>query len=328
MLRVDGEMIPAKGSELDGAALQRLIREVVPERLLDQLEKRGGADFSTHIKGVGRFRVNAFIDNNSMGLVMRRLVPAPPTLEGLGLPDGVRTLEELERGLVLVTGPTGSGKSSTCAALIEAINSSRKVAIVTLEDPIEILHPHKMGIVHQREVGTHVEDFASGLRQALRQDPDVILVGEMRDQETVEAALSAAQTGHLVVSTLHTTTATEAVNRVLSMFDPAHQAQVRASLAEVLEAVVAQRLVPAVQGGRAVITELMLGSQRVRDCIRDPELTVDLELALRASPEMHTFEDALVDAVIHGNVDAATALRYATRPHDLRIALKKIKASA
>ena len=244
------------------------------------------------MSGLGRFRCNAFRQRGTPGLVLRRVLPSALSATDLGLPPVVTRLAEENRGLVLVTGPTGSGKTTTLAAMIDHINNNRSANIITIEDPIEVLHRDKMSIISQREIGTDTRDWSQAMRRVLRQDPDVILIGEMRDPETIQAALSAGETGHLVLSTLHTTNATETINRIVDFFPPFQQRQIRISLASVLRGVVSQRLVPRADGvGRCVAVEAMVMTGRISDRILDP-----------TGGSGETIEDVIADGEYHGMV--------------------------
>jgi twitching motility protein PilT len=276
------------------------------------------------VPGLGRFRVAAFRQRGSAGLVIRRVPAAPPSLEELGLPAAVRKLSEEQRGLVLVTGPTGSGKTTTTAAMLGYINAVRRCHIVTIEDPIEVLHRDMLAIIDQREVGLDTRDFATAMRAVARQDPDVIFVGEMRDLETVSAGLQAAETGHLVVSTLHTTNATETVNRIIDLHPPHQQAQARLALATVLKGVVCQRLLPARDGGRVAALEIMVVTARLQEFITDP---AKLDLIADAIAEgeyygMQTFDQHLLQLYGQGSISLEEALAAATSPHDLRLSMR------
>ena len=240
-------------------------------------EERGDVDFAYSVANVGRFRANVFRQRGSVSMVLRKLRFGGPSFEEIGLPDSVRTLAEEHRGLVLVTGPTGSGKTTTLAAMIGHINRTKPVHIVTIEDPIEVLHRDDVASINQREVGNDTQDFLSALRSALRQDPDVILIGEMRDTETVRAALQAAETGHLVMSTLHTTDATETVNRLIDFFPPYQQKQVRLALSSSLRGIVCQRLVPTTNGGRVPALEVLVNTGRVAERIVDADKTEEIK---------------------------------------------------
>ena len=287
------------------------------------------ADFAYGVQGVARFRVNAYWQRGSIGLIMRVIEDKPiPSFQQLGLPQ--KTFEDLvsqERGLVLVTGPTGSGKTTTLASMIDYINAQQPVNIVTLEDPIEILHRDKMATISQRELGSDTLSFAAGLRASMRQDPDVILIGEMRDKETVEAALSAAQTGHLVFSTLHTMDAIRTVNRIIDFFAPHERAQVRQGLSESLVGVVSQRLLPRLGGGRVLGMEILIGTPTVRDCIKDEDKTEEIKQALEEGSMrgMHTFDQHLVQLVKEGHMSEEEAMQSATSAHEVKIKLMAAK---
>src|SRR5579864_8342209 len=271
-VRIDGHLQASPFEVVKGADTERMAFAIMPKEGADEFMTHSEADFAHSVAGMGRFRVNVFRQRGSVGMVLRRVLPGTPSFETLGLPPVVRRLAEEPRGLVLVTGPTGSGKTTTIASMIDHINETQAVNIVTIEDPIEVLHTDKTAMVNQREIGTDTRDYSEALRRVLRQDPDVIFIGEMRDPETVWAALSAAETGHLVLSTLHTTNATETVNRVVDFFPPFQQKQVRLSLASSLRGVVSQRLLERADGkGRVPAVEVMVMTGRVFDRILDPE---------------------------------------------------------
>jgi twitching motility protein PilT len=279
-------------------------------------------DFSFGIAGLSRFRVNAFRQRGVISLVCRAIPHEIKSIEQLGLPDVISEIAEEERGIILLTGTTGSGKSSTLAAMIDQINRCHSKHIVTIEDPIEFLHRDNRSIINQREVGQDTQSFKRALRRVLRQDPDVILVGEMRDEETVSTALSAAETGHLVLSTLHTVDAPETVNRIIDFFPPHQGQQVRAMLAGTLKAVVSQRLVRTSDGtGRVACCEILRMTGRVKDMIMNPEETGRLTDAIAEGTYygMQTFDQALLGHVQSGRVSMDEALRNATSPHDFKL---------
>ena len=323
VIRVHGEL-----AALDAPTLAPADTEAALDALLTDGAKRaefhavGEVDFAFAIDGVGRFRVNAFRQRGSVSLVCRAVPLQVRTLDELRLPDAVARLAEEPRGIVLVTGTTGSGKSTTLAAMVDHINASAARHIITIEDPIEFLHHDKRSIVNQREVGSDIGSFSGALRRVLRQDPDVILIGEMRDEDTVRTALSAAETGHLVLSTLHTVDATETVNRVIDFF-PAHQSsQARAMLAGTLKGVVSQRLVPTRDGcGRVAACEILLASARVRDLLLDETETGRLPevIADGAYYGMQTFDQSLFALVDDGRISMEAALHAATNPHDFKL---------
>ena len=327
MVRIHGELRPIDGTEVlspgdTEAALDHIISE---SRIREEFDREGEADFSYAIKGLSRFRVNAFRQRGSISIVCRAIPFQIRTVEELGLPDVVRSLAEQPRGIVLLTGTTGSGKSTTLAAMINHINRTWPRHIVTLEDPIEYLHRDERSIINQREVGQDTESFARAMRRVLRQDPDVILVGEMRDEETVRTALSAAETGHLVLSTLHTLDATETVNRIIDFFPPHLQQQARVMLSSTLRGVVGQRLVRRPGGnGRAAICEVLVVTGRVRDLILNPNETGRITEVISEGEYygMQTFDQALLKQVMAGNITEETALEAATSPHDFKLMLQ------
>jgi twitching motility protein PilT len=279
-------------------------------------------DFAYAIKGLARFRVNAFHQRGTVSLVMRAIPTKIKTVDQLGLPPVVSELAEETRGIILLTGTTGSGKSTTLAAIIDHINRTRAEHIVTIEDPIEFLHQDKQSILNQREVGSDTTSFKRALRRVLRQDPDVILIGEMRDEETVHTALSAAETGHLVLSTLHTIDAPETVNRIVDFFPPHQQQQARAMVAGTLKGIISQRLVPTPDGrGRVAVCEILRMTGRARDMILDPEQTGRLREVIAEGEfyGMQTFDQALLHHVQAGRVSMEDAMRVATSPHDFKL---------
>jgi twitching motility protein PilT len=328
MARVHGELRLVDGAEpLTGAdtaaAFEHLTRERA-ESLASGFADVGEADFSYELEGVSRFRVNAFRQRGDVSIVCRAIPYQVRTVADLGLPDVITRLAEEPRGIILLTGTTGSGKSTTLAAMIDHINSTRSRHIVTLEDPIEYLHRDKRSIVNQREVGADTESFARAMRRVLRQDPDVILIGEMRDEETVRTALSAAETGHLVLSTLHTLDATETVNRIIDFFPPHLQQQARVMLASTLRGAVGQRLVQRAGGdGRVAVCEVLTVTGRVEDLILNPQETGRLTEVIAEGEYygMQTFDQALLKHVMAGTVDEADAMDVASSPHDFKLML-------
>jgi twitching motility protein PilT len=324
--RVHGELHSIEGAEPltpqdTEAALEHILQD---ERLREEFAEVGEADFSYEIEGLSRFRVNAFRQRGNVSIACRVIPYQVRTIDDLGLPEVIRTLAENPRGIILLTGTTGSGKSTTLAAMIEHINSTRARHVVTLEDPIEYLHRDKLSIIQQREVGLDTESFARAMRRVLRQDPDVILIGEMRDEETVRTALSAAETGHLVMSTLHTLDATETVNRIIDFFPPHLQQQARVMLASTLRGAVSQRLVPRAAGdGRVAVCEVMVATGRVQDLILNPEETGRISEVIAEGEfyGMQTFDQSLLKHVMAGNIAEEVAADVATSPHDLKLML-------
>jgi twitching motility protein PilT len=325
-MRVDGQLhrlddAPTISSEMT----ENLLREVVRPSLYEEFQRSNEADFAYSLPGVGRFRVNAFRQRGSVGMVLRRVQVGAIAIEDLGLPPVIARLAEEPRGLVLVTGPTGSGKTTTLAAMIDHVNAAKAAHILTIEDPIEVLHADKLGIINQREVRVDTEDFATAMRAAMRQDPDVILVGEIRDSETLKAALSAAETGHLVLSTLHTTDAPETVNRCIDLFPPYQQRQVRLSLAGALRGIIAQRLVRrADEEGRIAVLEVLVNNGRTAEAIGDADRTGELAEIISdgAFYGMQTFDQHLTELFRDRVVTLEEALGVASNPHDLRVSLR------
>jgi twitching motility protein PilT len=324
-MRVDGNLVVLDGPTLTPEMADTLLRELIRPDLHEQFQRTNEADFAYSLPGVGRFRVNAFRQRGSVGLVLRRVQEGAMSIGELGLPPVIARLAEQPRGLVLVTGPTGSGKTTTLAAMIDHVNANRAVHIVTIEDPIEVLHADKLGMVNQREVRVDTDDFTIAMRAAMRQDPDVILVGEVRDAETLKNALAAAETGHLVLSTLHTTDAAETVNRCIDLFPPFQQRQVRLSLAAALRGIVGQRLVRrAGDGGRIAVLEVMVNTGRTAEAIADAERTGDLTSIMAESGfyGMQTFDQHLIALYRDGQIELEDALGVASNPHDLQVALR------
>lgn len=324
-VRIDGELSEVHDLPwLYAEDTERFAREVLSGRALEAYERGAEADCAYAITGLGRFRVAVFRQRGSTGLVLRRVLPGNQDFDELGLPPVVRALSEEHRGLVLVTGPTGSGKTTTTAAMIGHINATRRCHIVSIEDPIEILHQDHLAIVDQREIGVDTEDFSTALRSIARQDPDVIFIGEMRDVETVTAALQAAETGHFVISTLHTTDATETINRILDLFPPHQQHQARLSLANSLKGIICQRLLPKVGGGRVAAIEAMVMTARMYDFVADPDKTELIEDAIAEGGYygMQTFDQHLLRLYAAGQVTLRDAMNAATSPHDFKIAVR------
>jgi twitching motility protein PilT len=310
-----GERLSAEDTE---RALHDLLHD--PAKLHEFTEDHE-VDFSFEITGVARFRINAFRQRGVISLACRAIPHKISTIEELTLPPVVRELAEEERGIVLLTGTTGSGKSTTLAAMIDHMNETFAKHIVTIEDPIEFVHRDKRAVINQREVGMDTASFKRALRRVLRQDPDVILVGEMRDEETVQTALSAAETGHLVLSTIHTVDAAESINRMLDFFPPHQHAQARSMIAGTVKGVISQRLVPGADGGRVAVCEILRMTGRVRDMIVDPAQTGKLNEVIAAGGYygMQTFDQALFGHLKAGRVTIDDAMRVATSPHDFKL---------
>ena len=323
-VRVHGLLTAIDGEEaLKPTDTERVLRYMLTDpSKLDEFDREGEVDFAYSIEGLARFRVNAFRQRGSISLVCRAIPYSIRTIEQLNLPPVIRTLAEEERGIVLLTGTTGSGKSTTLAAMIDHMNQTMSKHVVTIEDPIEYLHRDRQSVINQREVGLDTTSFKRALRRVLRQDPDVILIGEMRDEETVQTALSAAETGHLVLSTVHTVDATESINRMLDFFPPHQHQQARAMIAGTLKGVVSQRLIPSADGsGRVAVCEILVMTGRVRDMIMDPAQTGRLHEVIQEGEYygMQTFDQALLGHVQAGRVSMEEALKASTHPHDFKL---------
>jgi twitching motility protein PilT len=305
---------------LNGSEIRRMVYAILTQKQREKFEEQHELDTSHSIPGRGRFRVNVFLQRDSVGAVLRSIPYEIVPLETLGLPPAVAQFAQLPRGLVLVTGPTGSGKSTTLASLVDIINSTKPLHIMTVEDPIEFLHTHKMAVVNQREVGEDTHSFAQALKHVLRQDPDVILVGEMRDLETIHTAITAAETGHLVFGTLHTQDAPQSVDRIIDVFPSHQQQQVRIQLASALQGVVTQQLVPTADGkGRACAAEVLVATPAVRNLIREGK-THQIYSSMQAGGKygMQTMDQALATHVKAGRVTMATATEHCANADDLR----------
>ncbi len=315
ILRIDGDLRPLDNEKLSPEQIEELVVPLFADndRLVETMEKTGEIDFAHSLYGRGRFRVNVFKQRGTLAMVMRLLPFKIPAPRELGLPASVQELCQRKRGLVLVTGATGSGKSTTLASLINMINKTYAKHIITLEDPIEYLHRHEKSIVNQREIGDDTESYAGALRAALREDPDVILVGEMRDLETIQTAITAAETGHLVFSTLHTNSAADTINRVIDVFPPHQQQQIRVQLASVIECVISQQLLPIQTGsGRVAAFEVMMGTSAVRNLIREGKaFQIPSMIQTSKKQGMQSMDDALYNLYIGGLISAENCLNYA-----------------
>jgi twitching motility protein PilT len=327
IVRFDGELEPLPGfSPLGAIGLGDVVNHVgasAPSRL-EVFERTGELDTAYQPAGLPRFRVNAFRQRGEISLAFRVIPRTVPDFQSLLLPTGVERLSDEHRGLILVTGATGVGKTTTLAAMVGHINRTRRQHVVTIEDPIEFLHDDEQSIVNQREVGIDTESFDEALRRVLRQDPDVILIGELRDRESAETALQAAESGHLVLSTMHTVDAAETLGRLVEFFPAAKQPQVRSILAGVLKGVISQRLLPRTDGGRIAAVEVMVTNSRIQELIREnkPELVPEA-IAEGAFFQMQTLTKALIDLVVSGDVDEETAAAAAPNRHDFMIALDR-----
>jgi len=333
MMRVRGTLLPVTNDKkLDHEDVVAMSAAIMSTQQRQKFKETQEVDLAYSVAGLGRFRCNIFQQRGTVGLVLRVIPMQIRTVDELGLPQVLKKIAEEERGLVLVTGTTGSGKSTTLAALIDFINKSRAAHIMTVEDPIEFLHRDTKSMVNQREVAVDTRSFAQALRSALRQDPDVILVGEMRDFETIETGLLAAETGHLVFSTLHTLDATETINRIIAVFPPHQQKQIRLQLASVLKAVISQRLLPRSDGeGRAPAVEVMISTPFIRDCIVDKEKTHLIHGAIAAGTSqygMQTFDQSIFGLYSQGFVSYEEALRWASNVDEFKLKVQGIQTSA
>jgi twitching motility protein PilT len=333
VFRIHGKLVPFDSVDKTNVEdVMAVAKTVMSPAQIEAFRKKNDLDFAYSVPGLGRFRCNAFVQRGAIGFVFRLIPFNIPSFEDLNLPNVIAKVTMEERGMVLVTGITGSGKSTTLASMINFINARRSANIVTIEDPIEYLHRDQRCIVNQREVGADTSSFTYAMRAALRQDPDVILVGEMRDMETIETAMGAAETGHLVLSTLHTTDATETVNRIISVFPPHQHSQIRNQLSSIIKGIISQRLVPKSDGkGRVPAVEVMLGTSIIKECIND-------EIKTKSIPEyiaqgklhygMQTFDQSLFDHYSAGSISYEDALRNATNPEDFKLKVKGIASTA
>ncbi|MBO6137014.1 MAG: type IV pilus twitching motility protein PilT [Lachnospiraceae bacterium] len=312
MLRIDGKLVPIEEDRLMPADTERLILPVLNEQNIAELKEKGEIDLALSVEGIGRFRINVFMSRGSYAAALRLLPYNIPTPEDLNLPAAVVETTNKKRGLVLVTGPTGSGKSTTLASLINEINRKYPVHIITLEDPIEYLHRSQTAIVNQREVGLDTQSYADALRAVLRQDPDIVLLGEMRDLDTISTAVTAAETGHLVFSTLHTMGAAATIDRIIDVFPPHQQEQIRIQLSTVLECVVSQQLLPTLGGGRCAAFEVMVPNPAIRNLIREGktyQITSMIQTSRKAG--MMLLDDYLAELYIKNKISRDTAISFA-----------------
>jgi twitching motility protein PilT len=315
-VRIHGRMSDLEGGLLDARTAERMVLEILNEEQIEALRQRGQVDFAYSLPGVGRFRSNAYRQQRGMDAVFRAIPPQPPHLEELGLPSSLARFANFHQGMVLLTGPAGCGKSSTLAALVNIINQDRDDHIITIEDPIEYIHPSKRCVVNQRQVGPHTGSFARALRAALREDPDIIAIGELRDLETISLALTAAETGHLVLATLHTNNAIRTVNRILGVFPPNQQDQIRTMVSESLRAVVSQRLVARADGnGRVPALEVLVVNKAVGNLIRENK-TFQIKSVLQTggSQGMCLLDASLQELVKNRVITREEALRNADEP--------------
>jgi twitching motility protein PilT len=333
VLRIDDKLVPLMElPRLGQDVVVGMAASIMSPKQREKFKERFEVDLAYSLPGLGRFRVNVFQQRGTVGLVLRVIPIKIQSISDLNLPPVLEQMALEPRGLVLVTGTTGSGKSSTLAAMIDYINSNRSGHIITIEDPIEFLHRDKRCLVNQREIGVDTPSFSEALRSALRQDPDIILVGEMRDYETISTAILAAETGHLVMSTLHTLDATETINRIISVFPPFQQKQIRLQLAAVLKGILAQRLIPRADGkGRVPALEVCIATGTVRECIIDPDKTRRLTDVIGASTSqygMQTFDQSLMSLYKRGLITYEEALLWCTNPDDFALRVRGITSTA
>lgn len=333
VMRVDGVLIPmVEQKRFAQEDLTSVAFGIMSDSQKERFKEKNEIDFAYSVSGLGRFRVNAFQQRGTLGVVFRTVPNKIKTFEELYLPEVLKRISLEPRGLILVTGTTGSGKTTTLATMIDYINTNRTNHIITIEDPIEFLHNDKKSIISQREIGADTEDFSGALRSALRQDPDVILVGEMRDFETIQTALVAAETGHLVLSTLHTIDAAETVNRIIAVFPPYQQKQIRLQLASVLKGIISMRLIPKADGiGRVPAIEVLVATATVKECIIDPDKTrliFDVIAAGHSQYGMQTFDQSLMNLYKDGLITYEEALRNSSNPDDFALKIKGILSTS
>lgn len=326
-IRIDGQLSPLSQEAVSADLLNSILNKIITPHAKKIFESRGECDFSFEVENAARFRVNVFHQRGRLSLAIRYIPVRIPSLQELRLPMGtIRKIADERRGLVLVTGATGSGKSSTLAAMVDYINETRPAHIVTIEDPIEFVHKDKKAIITQREIGQDTPSFSEGLRMALRQDPDVILLGEMRDLETTAAAMTAAQTGHLVLATMHTVDSIQTVTRIIDLYPPHQQALMRKELAETLKAVVSQRLLPCLKGGRVPAVEIMVVTAHVKKLIEDNNSNEILQACAKGQfYGMQTFNQSLFRLYKEGLASESDIMEAATSPDDLKLAMKGIE---
>ncbi|MBK7207464.1 MAG: type IV pilus twitching motility protein PilT [Elusimicrobia bacterium] len=331
MLRLHGDLEPSKiGQPLTAEETRNLAYFIMGEKVRARFEQKNEVDLAFSVSGGPRFRVNIYTQRGLVNLALRAIPSQIPTIRSLGLPSSVEKMADNRRGLILVSGTTGSGKSTTLAAIVDQINVTRKAHILTIEDPIEFVHKNKKSIVNQRELGLDTSNYADALRSAMREDPNVILVGEMRDLETVSAAITAAQTGHLVLSTIHTTNTIQIISRILDLYPPHQQAQVRLQLAETLKGAIAQRLLPLADGsGRVAAQEIMVVTPHIQKAIEENSL-MDVYNAIRTGKfyGMQTFNQAMVLLYNQGKIKLEEGMAAASNPEEFMLAVRGIEAGA
>ena len=324
-LRVDGKLAPGADHILTTSEIQSIAATLIPPRLRARFEENIEVDFAFSVEDVGRFRVNAFRQQGQIGMAVRRVTVKELEIDQLGLPSVIKSLAEESRGLVLVTGTAGSGKTTTLGAMINHINTTRHGHIVTIEDPIEILHPDKKCFINQREIGIDTASYGEALRNVVREDPDIVLIGEMRDHETVQAALTAAEMGTLVLSTLHTIDSAETINRIIDFFPPHQQHQIQIMLASTLRGIVSMRLLPKIGGGLVAATEVMVGTASVREAINENKAWKMLEVIEQGEYYgMQSFDQSLITLYQAGQIDIDDAVAMSANAHDFKLKIRKL----
>ena len=318
-MRVSGSIVRVKVPPLTADDTKRLVYQILTEAQRSELEKNLELDFSFGVKGLARFRANCFYSKGSVAAVFRQIPSQVPDFDSLGLPQVLMEMTEVSNGLYLVTGPTGSGKSTTLASIIDRLNTNEQGHIITLEDPVEFVHQHKTSIVNQREIGVDTLSFHNGLRSLLRQDPDIVLVGELRDVETIEAALEIAETGHLVFGTLHTNSTVQTISRIINVFPADQQEQIRTLVSFVLQGVVAQQLLPKKTGGRVLAQEILRMTPAIRNLIREDKLHQVYSQMQIGQEESHmvTMNQSIKKSLDAGLIDADTAMMYTNNPEEM-----------
>lgn len=324
-MRIYGKLRNMNFPKLSPSDAELIIRDIMTQNQQDTLEEKGEVDFSFSIPQMGRFRVNIFKQRGSVSAAIRLVGTAIPSAQELGLPKWVRNIYNKQRGLILVVGPTGSGKSTTLAAIIDQINENTENHVITLEDPIEFLHQHKMGMVNQREIGIDASSYVQGLKAALRQDPDVIFVGELKDTKTIEMALNAAETGHLVLSTLHTIGAKNTLNRLVELFPLQQQQQIRMQLSIVLEGIVSQQLIPTINGGRVSAFEVMYKNDEIENIIKNKNLSEIIKVMKKCTDkDMMVMDEQILNLYKSGNITKENAINYALNRSEMEARLEEI----
>ncbi|MEO0294066.1 MAG: PilT/PilU family type 4a pilus ATPase [candidate division WOR-3 bacterium] len=331
ILRINGELVPMEMNKLTKEDLRIIASSLMTKKQQEAFLREKEADFGIGIPGISRFRVNIYVQRGSIALAIRPISREIKTIEELNLPPVLNELASLPRGLILVTGTTGSGKSTTLASMIDQINKSKRKHIITIEDPIEYLLIDKKSIISQREIGTDTKSFANSLKYILRQDPDIIMIGEIRDAETMETALKAADTGHLVFSTLHTLNAAETINRIITFFPPYQHQHIRVLLSSVLRGIISLRLLPKKDGtGRIPATEILVSTPTIREYLLDEQKTPLIMEAIREGTKygMHSFDQSVMDLYRNGIVDLETALENVNNPDEFKMRLKGIEQTS